>query len=131
MRAGALRRYRSQMASPISDVPPSSRIVWGLPTASRTIAHHLEQLQASGHVGGEHAVGIDLAAHGNPLVDSWVHGMEGLSLDAVVLGCVKPAAELQHAAVEFVEELVEPRFDLEVDADIPAGNREAQRCLVA
>src|SRR4029077_6084231 len=119
------------MASPISDVPPGSRMVWGLPTASRTIAHHLEQLQASGHVGCENAIWIDLAANGNPLVDPRVHGMEGVGLDAVVLGGVQPAAELQHGAVEFVEELVEARFDREVDADIPAGNREAQRRLVS
>src|SRR3954466_15486479 len=111
------------MASPISDVPPSSRMVWGLPTASRTIAHHLEQLQTSGHVGGEHAVRIHPAAHGNPLVDPRAHGMEGLGSGAVVLGGVELAAELQHAAVEFVEEFVEARLDLKVDAHIPAGDR--------
>src|ERR1700704_5956622 len=94
------------MASPISDVPPSSRMVWGLPTASRTIAHHLEELQASGHVRCEHAVGIDLAAHGNPLVDSRVHGMEGLGRHAGILGGVEPAAELQPPPVEFVQQFV-------------------------
>src|SRR6476659_11273037 len=119
------------MASPISDVPPSSRMVWGFPTASRTIAHHLEQLQASGHVGGEHSVRIYRAAHGNPLVDPRIHGVEGLGRGAVVLGGVQAAAELQHPSVEFVEELVEAGLDLKIDADIPTGDREAQRRLVA
>src|SRR5262245_14166512 len=119
------------MASPISEVPPSSRMVWGLPTASRTIAHHLEQLQASGHVGGEHAGGIDLAAHGNPFVDSRVHGVEGLGGGAGILGGVQPAAELQHPSVEFVEEFVQPALDREVHANVPAWYRKAQRRLVS
>ena len=75
--------------------------------------------------------GIDLAAHGNPLVDARVHGVEGLGGGAGVLGGVQPAAELQHASVEFVEEFVEPGLDREVDADVPARDREAQRRLVA
>src|SRR6266404_5896157 len=57
--------------------------------------------------------------------------MEGLGVDSVVLGCVEPAAEFQHPAVEAVKELVEAGLDLKIDANIPAGNREAQRRLVA
>src|SRR5689334_19947262 len=90
-----------------------------------------EQLQRSGYVGGQHAVRSDLAAHGNPLVDPRVHGMEGLGRCAIVLGGVELAAELQYPAVELVKECAKTRLDLKIDADIPAGNREAQRRLVA
>ncbi len=45
---------------------------------ARGIENHLQQLQTSGHVRGEHAVGIDLAAHRYPLVDARVHGVEHL-----------------------------------------------------
>ena len=76
---------------------------------SHGVEDHLQQLQTSGHVGGEDAVGIDLAAHRDPLVDAWVHGVEDLGGGAGVLGGVEPAAELEHAPVEVVEELVEPR----------------------
>ena len=95
------------------------------------VEHHLEQLQASGHVGGEHPVGIHLAAHGDPLVDARVHGVEGFGGGAGVLGGVEPAAEFQYPPVEFGDELVQAGLDREVDADVPARDREAQRRLVA
>src|SRR6478735_9897331 len=120
------------MASPISDVPPRSRMVCGFPTASKTTCTpHLEQLQTSGHVRCEDVVGIDLAAHRDPLVDAWVHGVEHLGGGAVVLGGVEPATEFEHPLVEPVEQLAKPRSDGEVDAHVPAGHREAERCLVA
>ena len=45
---------------------------------ARRVEHHLQKLQTSGHVRGEYSVGIDLAAHRNPLVDARIHGMEHL-----------------------------------------------------
>src|SRR6476661_8840072 len=120
------------MASPISDVPPRSRMVCGFPTASKTTCTpHLEQLQTSGHVRCEGAVGIDLAAHRDPLVDAWVHGVEHLGGGAIVLGGVEPATELEHSLVQSVQQFVEPGPDREVDAYIPTGDGKAQRRLIS
>ncbi|MPM11013.1 hypothetical protein SDC9_57351 [bioreactor metagenome] len=103
----------------------------GVALPHRTAVRALGQLEAPAHVGHEQPVRVDPAPGGDPRLDPRVHPVEALCAGARVLGRVEPAAELHHPGVEGVQEGVQPASDREVDADVPAPHRVAERCAVA
>src|SRR5246127_4980164 len=67
-------------------------------------------------------------------IHSSMRGYMAWKVSAVVRGSFggePPPAKLQHPAIQFVEDLVEPRLHREIQTHVPAGNREAKRRLIS
>src|SRR3954462_8709558 len=115
----------STTARPISEVPPSSSTLCGLPRASiirllRSVDREgwaSGQLEAAGQVGDEHPVRVDRVAHLAPLVEPWVAAADRLRARPGLLGQVVPAAGGEHQLVQLVAEVVEAAAHRDVHGD--------------